>query len=131
MVVDRGSSVGLDTACVPLTTVPPTSSCSASPLPDGPCLVCPRLAQEFEPWRQAAYWQAMHRRAVQREQLLQQRIQELEARVRLRDHSHLEAVVEEHEVSGDHCRCRGCGRPFVAVSGTEDSTILEIEVRAY
>jgi transposase len=174
MVVDRGSPVGLDTACVPLTTVPPTSSCSAPPLPDGPCPVCPRLAQEFEPWRQAAYGKALHQRALQREALLQQRVAELEAQVRLReqqlfgkktetttatatapppleatvpprrrgqqhgrpgprrrDHSHLPAVVEDREIPGDQCSCRRCGRPFAPVSGTEDSTILEVDVKAH
>ena len=34
---------------------PPIPTCSAPSLPDGPCPVCPRLAQEFEPWRQAGY----------------------------------------------------------------------------
>src|SRR5262245_19623981 len=152
------------------TTPPPT--CSAPPLPTGPCPVCPRLAQEFEPYRQAAYWQAMHQRAVQREQQLQQRIAELEAKLRLReqqpsdrrpeastattptsstaaaprrprgqqrgrpgprrrDQAHLPAVVEERDIPGDQCRCRRCGRPFAPVRGTEDSTILEVEVKAH
>lgn len=175
MLAEPCSPVPPGTERVSLNTLAPGASCSAPPLPDGPCPVCPRLAQEFEPWRQAAYWQAMHRRAVQREQLLQQRIQELEARVRLReqqlfgrttetasavapslhqtpadaptprrrgqqpgqrgprrrDHSHLPAVVEEHELPEENCRCRNCGRPFVAVSGTEDSTLLEVEVKAH
>ena len=29
------------------------------------------------------------------------------------------------------CRCRRCGRPFAPVGGTEDSTVLEVEVRAH
>jgi hypothetical protein len=57
-------------------------ACSAPPIPLGPCPVCPRLAQEFEPWRQAAYWQAMHQRAVQRENLLHQENEQLHARIR-------------------------------------------------
>src|SRR3954468_15907420 len=57
-------------------------TCSAPPLPQGPCPVCPRLAQEFEPWRQAAYWQAMHQRTVQREKLLQDENEQLQARIR-------------------------------------------------
>lgn len=151
-----------------------SSTCSAPPLPTGPCPVCPRLAQEFEPFRQAAYWQAMHQRACQRERLLQQRIDELEAKLRLReqqlfgtkteaqaaaqldpadhtaqdpprprgqqrgrpgptrrDYTHLPAVLEERELPADGCHCQRCGRPFAPVSGTEDSTLLEIEVRAY
>ena len=54
-------------ARVPLTGAP--LACSAPPIPDGPCPVCPRLAQEFEPWRQASYWKAMYDRARQREDL--------------------------------------------------------------
>lgn len=57
-------------------------TCSAPPIPQGPCPVCPRLAQEFEPWRQAAYWQAMHQRAVQREKLLHDENEQLHARIR-------------------------------------------------
>ena len=35
--------------------------------PPRPRPVCPRLEQEFEAFRQAAYWKAMHGRALQRE----------------------------------------------------------------
>ena len=49
---------------------------------------------------------------------------------RRRDHAHLPAVVEDREIPGDSCRCQRCGRPFAPVSGTEDSTLLEVEVRA-
>jgi transposase len=48
-----------------------------------------------------------------------------------RDYSHLPVVVEKHEIPGDRCSCRRCGRPFAPVSGTEDSTILEVEVKAH
>jgi len=151
----------------------PTPCCSAPPVPDGPCPVCPRLAQEFEPWRQAGYWKAMHDRALQREARLQQEIEQLRAQLRLReqqlfgrkaeagaatlpaathrddpprrprgqqrghkgpgrrDYSHLPAVIEEREIPGDECCCRRCGRPFAPASGTEDSTILEVEVKAH
>src|SRR5215471_3201100 len=70
-------------ARVPLSPAPP--ACSAPPIPDGPCPVCPRLAQEFEPWRQASYWKAMHDRACQREALLQQENEQLRAQLRLRE----------------------------------------------
>src|SRR5947207_8559201 len=63
----------------------PAPPCSAPPLPTGPCPVCPRLAQEFEPYRQAAYWKAMHQQAVDREGRLRQRIAFLEATLRLRE----------------------------------------------
>src|SRR5579859_1688356 len=159
---------------VDLVGTTPTPRCSAPPLPTGPCPVCPRLAQEFEPYRQAAYWQTMHQRAVQREQQLHQRIAELEAQLRLReqqlfgrktetsaatapppsptppppprrprgqqrgrpgprrrDHSHLPAVIEDREIPGDQCCCQRCGCPFAPVSGTEDSTVLEVDVKAH
>jgi transposase len=156
-------------------TRPPTLDCSAPPLPDGPCPVCPRLAQEFEPWRAAGYWKAMHQRALEREALLRQENEQLRAQLRLRehqlfgrttetsaataptpaaagsggpprrprgqqrgrpgprrrDHAHLPAVGEEHELAAEQCRCQRCGRPFAPVRGTEDSTILEVEVRAH
>src|SRR4051794_41680450 len=81
----RASPVGPDMGRVPLLGAPSTAPCSAPPIPDGPCLVCPRLAQEFEPWRQAGYWKALHDRAVQREALLKQEIEQLRAQLRLRE----------------------------------------------
>ncbi len=60
-------------------------TCSAPSLPQGPCPVCPRLAQEFEPWRQAASYKAMLDRAVARETQLKQEIASLQARLRLRE----------------------------------------------
>src|SRR5262245_1211982 len=175
MLADPWSPTCSDTPRVPLTTPLPTTPCSAPPIPYVPCPVCPRLAQEFEPWRQAAYWKAMHQRALDREAHYQQRIAALEAQLRLReqqlfgrktetsaatspgppaatpaaaprrprgqqrgrpgprrrDQSHLPVVVEDHELPGDRCHCRRCGRPFAPVRGTEDSTILEVEVKAH
>src|SRR3954452_13726042 len=61
------------------------STCSAPPIPQGPCPVCPRLAQEFEPWRQAAYYKAMLDRAVAREALLKEEGASLQAQLRLRE----------------------------------------------
>src|SRR3954453_12952992 len=60
-------------------------TCSAPPLPLGPCPVCPRLEQEFEPWRQAAYWKSMHRRALERQADLQAEIDRLQALLRMRE----------------------------------------------
>jgi transposase len=148
-----------------------TPTCSAPPIPQGPCPVCPRLAQEFEPWRQAAYWQAMHQRAVQREQLLHQENEQLHTRIRSleqqlfgrkaetratvdgpdrltrsprprgqrrgkpgpkrRDYSHLPAVEQVVELPVEQQRCTGCGEPFASFPGTDDATILEVEVRAH
>ena len=59
--------------------------CSAPPIPQGPCPVCPRLEQEFEPWRQAAYWKAQHRRALAREAQLKTEVDRLQALLRLRE----------------------------------------------
>src|SRR5918994_6082850 len=146
-------------------------ACSAPPIPQGPCPVCPRLAQEFEPWRQAAYWQAMHHRAVGREKLLHQENEQLHARIRSleqqlfgrkadspatgdgparptrssrprgqqrgkpgpkrRDYSHLPVVEQVVELPAEEQRCTGCGQPFASFPGTDDTTILEIEVRAH
>src|SRR5262249_38483816 len=60
-------------------------TCSPPPIPQGPCPVCPRLAQEFEPWRQAAYYKAMLDRAVAREALLKEEVASLQAQLRLRE----------------------------------------------
>jgi transposase len=154
-----------DTAPVALPT------CSAPPIPQGPCPVCPRLAQEFEPWRQAAYWQAMHQRAVQREKLLHDENEQLHARIRFleqqlfgrkadstttaedsprpdrtsrprgqqrgkpgpqrRDYSHLHTVEQVVELPAEQQCCVRCGQPFASFPGTDDTTILEIDVRAY
>ncbi|MGE5757089.1 MAG: hypothetical protein ACM35G_15475, partial [Planctomycetaceae bacterium] len=56
----------------------------APPIPQGPCPVFPRLAQEFEPWRQAAYYKAVLDRAVAREAQLHQESARLQAQLRLR-----------------------------------------------
>jgi transposase len=54
-------------------------------MPSGPCPVCPRLAEEFEAWRQAHYWKSMHQRAVAREHALQEEVARLKAQLRLRE----------------------------------------------
>src|ERR1700733_2534591 len=59
--------------------------CSAPPIPQGPCPVCPRFEQEREPWRQASSWKAQHRRALQREAQLKTEVQRLHALLRLRE----------------------------------------------
>ncbi len=158
-------------------SVPPSlrlddaSACSAPPLPRGPCPACPRLAQEFEPWRQAAYYKAMLDRAVAREVQLKQEIAGLQAQLRLRDqqlfgrkadstapaagpshplrssrprgqqpgragpkrrdYSHLPLAEQVIELPTDQQRCSGCGQPFAPSPGTDDATVLEIEVRAH
>ena len=66
-------------ACPPSHSPSSESVCSAPPLPLGPCPVCPRLEQEFEAFRQAAYWKAMHGRALQREAQLKVENERLQA----------------------------------------------------
>jgi transposase len=155
----------------------PTLQCSAPPIPNGPCPVCPRLDAEFEPWRQAAFYKSMHQKAKQRERLLQEENQQLQARIRYleqqlygnktesaksaqttpaattgaadatqprrrgqqsgkpgptrRDYSHLPGKDEFHDLADDEKHCSCCGLPFVPFPGTEDSEILEVEVKAY
>lgn len=48
-----------------------------------------------------------------------------------RDHSHLPAVVEIRDLPDDAQHCSACGDPFEPFAGTEDSEVLEVEVRAY
>lgn len=85
MAAALASLVRPDTTRVALTTAPRLPACSASPRPNGPCPVCPRLAVEFEPWRQASYWKAIHDRALQREALLRQENEQLRAQLRQRE----------------------------------------------
>jgi transposase len=163
-------------SCPPAQPESKSPVCSAPPLPQGPCPVCPRLEQEFEPFRQAAYWKALHRRALDREARLKEEVEHLQALLRLReqqlfgrktestaaktpagpdasesnatprrprgqqrgkpgprrrDYSHLPAVLEDHPLSADQCQCSRCGQPFADFPGTEDSEILEIDVKAH
>jgi transposase len=152
---------------VPLGIVPCPSSAA------GACPVCPRIASEFEAWRQAAYWQAQHGRAVDREERLKERIKHLEAQNRLlkqkifgkssetktgtetakkhepeapkrprgqqrghpippkRKHDQLPAVEEPRDLPDEQRRCSCCGLPFAEFPGTEDSEILEVDVKAH
>lgn len=141
-------------------------------MPQGPCPVCPRLAQEFEPWRQAAYYKAMLDRAVAREAQLKQEMAALQAQLRLReqqlfgrkadsttttaeggdapsrtsrprgqrrgkpgpkrrDYAHLPATEQVIGLPVEQQRCTGCGAPFAAFPGTDETTLLEVDVRAH
>lgn len=48
-----------------------------------------------------------------------------------RDYSHLPVVLEDCELPHEQQHCPDCGQPFDSFPGTEDSELLEIEVRAY
>jgi transposase len=134
------------------------------------------LEEKLKATREAAYWRVMHRRATERETKLNQRIAELEAKLRLREqqlfgrksetssstqlhptgspsppdatrrprgqqrgqqghgrrkYNHLPADFQEAELTGDACCCPQCKLPFQPVGGTEDTTVLEIAVRAH
>jgi transposase len=129
------------------------------------------LAQEFEPWRQAAYYKAQWERATAREAQLKQEIAALQAQLRLRkqqlfgrkadattpvegvaprassprprgqqrgrpgpkrrDYAQLPVVEQVLELPPEQQRCSGCGQPFAGFPGTDDVTLLEVEVRAH
>jgi len=65
-------------------------------LPDGPCPVCPRLAAEFEPYRQAGYWKRMHQLAIAREAELKAENESLRAQLRLRERQLFGTKSESH-----------------------------------
>ena len=48
-----------------------------------------------------------------------------------RDHSHLPVIEEIADLSADECVCPKCGKPRVEMAETEDSEVLEVDVRAY
>jgi transposase len=48
-----------------------------------------------------------------------------------RDYSHLPATDEVLDLPEDQRKCSSCGLSFAPFPGTEDTTVLEIEVRAY
>ncbi|HEY2429432.1 MAG TPA: transposase [Acidimicrobiales bacterium] len=113
----------------------------------------------------------MHRRAVQREQLLDQENEQLQARIRFleqqlfgrkadspapadgpaparrssrsrgqqrgkpgpkrRDYAHLPAVEQVLELPAEQQCCERCGQSFAPFPGTDDTTVLEVDVRAH
>ena len=48
-----------------------------------------------------------------------------------RDYSHLPEVVQERVLPQEQCQCCQCGKPFASAGTTEESTILEVEVKAH
>ncbi len=48
-----------------------------------------------------------------------------------RDHSHLPEVEEEVELPSDERDCPKCGKPAAEMTETEDSEVIEVEVRAH
>jgi transposase len=48
-----------------------------------------------------------------------------------RDYSHLPPHDEPSTLPEDQCRCQRCGQPFAPFPGTDDTTILEVEVKAH
>src|SRR4051794_11056161 len=76
--------------------LPTTAACSALPLPDGPCPVCPHLAERFEPFRQAAFWKRMHQLALVRQAELRAENDSLRALLRLREQQLFGTRSESH-----------------------------------
>src|SRR5205085_9443731 len=79
----------------------PATACSAPALPDGPCPVCPRLAEQFEPYRQAGYWKRMHELALARQAELQAENESLRAQLRLREQQLFGTKGESHPAPGE------------------------------
>jgi len=48
-----------------------------------------------------------------------------------RDYSHLPATEEASDLPDNECRCQQCGQPFAVFPGTDDTTVLEVEVKAH
>jgi transposase len=48
-----------------------------------------------------------------------------------RDYSALPTTEEVSDLPADQCRCQRCGQPFAPFPGSDDSTVLEVEVRAH
>ena len=48
-----------------------------------------------------------------------------------RDYAHLPAVEQALELPAEQQRCSSCGQPFAVFPGTDDSMVLEVEVRAH
>jgi transposase len=48
-----------------------------------------------------------------------------------RDHSHLPVVEEEVQLPPDETACPKCGKPAAEMNETEDSEVIEVEVRAH
>jgi transposase len=48
-----------------------------------------------------------------------------------RDYSHLSATEEVSDLPDNECRCQHCGQPFAVFPGTDDTTVLEVDVKAH
>ena len=48
-----------------------------------------------------------------------------------RNYSHLPTTEEVSRLPEEQCRCQRCGQPFADFPGTDDTTVLEVEVKAY
>jgi transposase len=151
--------------------------------PTSPCEVCPLQPALRDAQWQAAYYQAMHHRARQREEQLKQQVAQLQATIRdlrhrlfghksethpppeardshdpsthgaatppdtppprrrgqqpgakghgRRTYAHLPTTDEWRDLPDAQCRCQRCGQPFAPFPGTDDTTVLEVEVKAH
>src|SRR3954451_4395025 len=81
--------------------LPTAAACSAAPLPQRPCPVCPHLAERFEPFRQAAYWKRTHELALARQAELAAENESLRAQLRLREQQLFGKKSESHPAPGE------------------------------
>jgi transposase len=108
VVVSTAQRVALPTA---------VAACSAPPLPEEPCPVCPRLAEQFEPYRQAAYWKRMHQLALVRQAELRAENESLRAQLRLRDQQLFGTKTESHPTPSEAQSKTSSGKPRGQQSG--------------
>ena len=139
------------------------------------CQRCIEQKQEIKDLRwESGYWRNQHRRALEREKRLKEEIQQIKAKLRLRERQLFERKSERQQKdfgskvvdcsepskrkrgqqpgTSGHGRCRHeqlpveeevidlpesdkvcphCRKPFEAFPGTDDSDVVEIEVRAH
>src|SRR5262249_39758426 len=91
--------------------LPSAAACTAPALPQGPCPVCPHLAERFEPYRQAAYWKRMHQLAVARQAELRAENESLRAQLRLREQQLFGTKSESHPTHSEAQRKPRAQRP--------------------
>jgi len=121
---------------------------------------------------ECGYWKSRHADSVKREKKLMREIEELQAKLKLREHQlfgrnseqrhksekvdheqkakkrkrgqqpetkghgrvqhdHLPVIEEKYDLAEAEKSCKRCGLPYEEFPGTDDSEVIEIEVKAY
>lgn len=143
--------------------------------PDAQCPECSQMIRQINELKaDVGYWKKCHEKAADRENTLKQKIDELQAKVKLRErqlfsrktekarksnerygnknnsgkkrkrgqqpntkghgrrkHDNLPVKEEFWDLSEEEKVCEQCGLPFDEHGGTEDSEVVEIEVKAH